>query len=236
MANPLMTDKAMGLGNLDQKNNTWAPPSAQPINDGPVSRWDSGIMTVGGTASATLMLLVLILASATVTWLSISAPVEGEAIQIPVGWVLGGVIVGLIAVITATFKPHLSRIAAPVYAIAEGVVLGAISRAFEQEYDGIVLQAVGATVSVFAVMLLLYRSQVIRVTERFRRIVMGATLGLVAFYFVSFIFSLFGATPSFINGSSGLGIIFRVFLAGVFSKAAMSTPLSGSPSSKCKCS
>ncbi len=210
-----MTDKAMGLGNLDQKNNTWAPPSAQPINDGPVSRWDSGIMTVGGTASATLMLLVLILASATVTWLSISAPVEGEAIQIPVGWVLGGVIVGLIAVITATFKPHLSRIAAPVYAIAEGVVLGAISRAFEQEYDGIVLQAVGATVSVFAVMLLLYRSQVIRVTERFRRIVMGATLGLVAFYFVSFIFSLFGATPSFINGSSGLGIIFSVFVAGL---------------------
>lgn len=210
-----MTDKAMGLGNLDQKNNTWAPPSAQPINDGPVSRWDSGIMTVGGTASATLMLLVLILASATVTWLSISAPVAGEAIQIPVGWVLGGVIVGLIAVITATFKPHLSRIAAPVYAIAEGVVLGAISRAFEQEYDGIVLQAVGATVSVFAVMLLLYRSQVIRVTERFRRIVMGATLGLVAFYFVSFIFSLFGATPSFINGSSGLGIIFSVFVAGL---------------------
>ena len=172
-------------------------------------------MTVGGTASATLMLLVLILASATVTWLSISAPVAGEAIQIPVGWVLGGVIVGLIAVITATFKPHLSRIAAPVYAIAEGVVLGAISRAFEQEYDGIVLQAVGATVSVFAVMLLLYRSQVIRVTERFRRIVMGATLGLVAFYFVSFIFSLFGATPSFINGSSGLGIIFSVFVAGL---------------------
>lgn len=172
-------------------------------------------MTVAGTASATLMLLVLILASATVTWLSISAPVEGEAIQIPVGWVLGGVIVGLIAVITATFKPHLSRIAAPVYALAEGVVLGAISRAFEQQYDGIVLQAVGATVSVFAVMLLLYRSQVIRVTERFRRIVMGATLGLMAFYLVSFIFSLFGATPSFINGSSGMGIIFSVFVAGL---------------------
>ncbi|MEN9553417.1 MAG: hypothetical protein RLY24_1012, partial [Actinomycetota bacterium] len=62
MANPLLNDKAMGLGNLDQPNNTWAPPTSQPITDGPVTRWDSGIMTVRGTASATLMLLVLIVA------------------------------------------------------------------------------------------------------------------------------------------------------------------------------
>ena len=210
-----MTDKAMGLGNLDQKTNTWAPPSAQPINDGPISRWDSGLMTVSGTASATLMLLVLILASATVTWMSISAPAEGEPLQIPGGWVIAGVIVGFISVLVASFKPHLSRIAAPVYAIAEGVVLGAISRAFEQQYDGIVLQAVGATIAVFTVMLFLYRSKVIRVTDRMRRIVMGATLGLLGFYLVSFIFSLFGATPSFINGSSGVGIIFSIFVAGL---------------------
>lgn len=210
-----MTDKAMGLGNLDNKSTSWAPPATQPINDGPISRWDSGIMTVSGTASATLMMLVLIVASATVTWMSISAPVAGEALQIPMGWVFGGLIVGIISVITASIKPHLARIAAPVYALAEGIVLGAISRAFEQEYNGIVLQAVGATLGVFAVMLFLYRSQVIRVTDRMRRIVMGATLGLIGFYLVSFIFSMFGATPSFINGSSGVGILFSIFVAGL---------------------
>ena len=216
MANPLLTDKALGLGNLDQPRDTWAPPTGQqPISPDTVSRWDAGIMTVAGTATATITLLVLILASATVTWISIDAPQAGETIQLPGGWIIAGVIVGLIAVITSSFKPHLSRIAAPVYALAEGVVLGAISRAYSEMYSGIVLQAVGATMGVFVVMLLMYRSKVIRVTDKFRRIITGAMLGLMAFYLVSFIMGIFGSMPSFINDASPMGIVFSVFVAGL---------------------
>lgn len=220
MANPLLNDKALGLGNLDQPRNalsanTWAPPSAEPMTDGPVSRWDGGIMTVKGTASATLMLLVLIVASATVTWMSIAEPLPGDAVQLPMGWVFGGFIVALIAVFASTFKPHLAKFLAPVYALAEGVVLGAISRAYSEAYSGIVLQAIGATAGVFIVMLLLYRSRVITVNDKFRRIVMGAMLGLMAFYLVSFIFGMFGNMPSFINDASPMGIGFSVFVAGL---------------------
>ena len=215
MANPLLNDKAMGLGNLDQPNNTWAPPTAEPMTDGPISRWDSGIMTVRGTASATLMLLVLLIASATVTWMSIDEPLPGDVVQLPTGWLFGGFIVALIAVLVGTFKPHLAKFAAPVYAIAEGVVVGAISRAYSEAYSGIVMQAVGATLGVFVVMLLLYRSRVITVNDRFRRIVMGAMLGLMAFYLVSFILGIFGNMPSFINDASPLGIGFSVFVAGL---------------------
>lgn len=215
MANPLLTDKAMGLGNLDKQNGSWAPPTVQPMNDGPVTRWDGGIMTVAGTASATMMLLVLILASATVTWLSIDAPAPGELVQIPFGWVIGGFVVGLIAVMVGSFKPHLARIAGPIYALAEGVVLGAISRAYSEQYNGIVLQAVGATLGVFVVMLLLYRSRIIKVTDRTRRIVMGAMMGLMAFYLVSFIIGMFGSMPSFINDASPMGIVFSLFVAGL---------------------
>lgn len=215
MANPLLNDKALGLGNLDQPNNTWAPPSTQPITDGPVSRWDSGIMTVRGTASATLMLLVLILASATVTWMSIAEPLPGEAIQFPTGWVIAGVIIGLISVIVASIKPHLAKFAAPVYALAEGVVVGAISRAYSEAYSGIVMQAIGTTAGVFVVMLLLYRSRVITVNDKFRRIIMGAMLGLMAFYLISFVLGIFGGMPSFINDASPMGIGFSVFVAGL---------------------
>jgi uncharacterized YccA/Bax inhibitor family protein len=215
MANPLLTDKAMGLGNLDKQNGSWAPPTVEPMNDGPVTRWDGGIMTVAGTASATMMLLVLILASATVTWLSIDAPAPGELVQIPFGWVIGGFIVGLIAVMVGSFKPHLARIAGPIYALAEGVVLGAISRAYSEQYNGIVLQAVGATLGVFVVMLLLYRSRIIKVTDRTRRIVMGAMMGLMAFYLVSFVIGMFGSMPSFINDASPMGIAFSLFVAGL---------------------
>ena len=46
-----------------------------------------------------------------------------------------------------------------------------ISKMYETFYDGIVIQAAGATIAVFGVMLLLYRTRIIKVTNRFRKIV-----------------------------------------------------------------
>ena len=66
------------------------------------------------------------------------------------------------------FKPHLAKFIAPVYAIAEGFFVGALSRMYETYYNGIVVQAAGATIAVFGVMLFLYRARIIKVTERFR--------------------------------------------------------------------
>ena len=215
MSNPVLNERALGLGNLDRpgEGSTWAPPVPTDVEprDGSVSAWDKGVMTVSGAASATLTLVLLVIASATVTWFAMGDP----GVSFPAGWVIGGMVVGLVAALVGTFKPRAARIAGPVYALAEGVVLGAISKAFEAEYDGIVLQAVGATLAVFTVMLLLYRSRVVRVTDKFRRIVVGATLGLVVFYLVSFVMGLFGAMPSFINSAGPVGVLFSVFVAGL---------------------
>lgn len=217
MSNPVLNERALGLGNLDRPADTrdggqWMPPVPDDVvGDGPVSNWDKGVMTVSGTASATLMLLLLVIASGATTWFVMGDP----TVSFPGGWVIGGLIVALVAALVGTFKPRAARIAAPVYALAEGVVLGAISKLFESQYDGIVLQAVGATMAVFVVMLLLYRSRIIRVTDKFRRIVVGATLGLFAFYLLSFVLGMFGASPSFISSASPMGILFSVFVAGL---------------------
>jgi len=120
------------------------------------------------------------------------------------------------------FKPTLARVLGPVYALAQGFFVGSVSRMFETFYDGIVVQAAGATVAVFGVMLVLYRSQVIKVTDRFRRIVVMATLGVMALYLVSFVISLFGASVSFLSSPSGFGVLFSVFVAGL---AAMNLAL-----------
>ena len=77
------------------------------------------------------------------------------------------------------------------------------------------LQAVGTTLAVFGVMLFLYRTRVLRVTDKFRRIVIGATLGVAVLYLVSFVISLLGANVSFISSSSGFGILFSLFVAGL---------------------
>jgi uncharacterized YccA/Bax inhibitor family protein len=63
-------------------------------------------------------------------------------------------------------------------------------------------------------MLFLYRTRILRVTDKFRRIVIGATLGVAVFYLASFVFSRFGANVSFLS-SSGVGILFSLFVAGL---------------------
>ncbi len=59
-----------------------------------------------------------------------------------------------------------------------GLLLGAISRIFESAYPGIVIQAVTGTVMVAGGMLFVYKIGAIRVTPKFTRIVVGATIGV----------------------------------------------------------
>jgi uncharacterized YccA/Bax inhibitor family protein len=191
------------------QSGTWAP----PINDGPVSKHHAGVMTAGGTSTAGLVLFALLLVAAVVGWTSVNEPQPG-ALQVP-AWPMIAAIGGFILALVMSFKPLTARFLAPVYALAQGAFLGAISRVFDAQYSGIVLQAVGITLGVFLVMLTLYRTRVLRVTNRYRRIVVGATLGVMVFYLASFVIGLFGVNISFINSGSGLGILFSLFVAGL---------------------
>ena len=208
MSNPVLNDRVL---------NNWAP----PVSDGPVSAWPpppSDRMTVGGSVSATAVLLVLLLASAVVGWMMTGTPQTQSdgtiAYGIP-GAALIGVVIGFGLAIFLMFKPHLARILAPIYALAEGLFVGAISRMYETFYDGIVIQAAGATVAVVAAMLLLYATGIVKVTDRFRRIVIAATMGVMAFYAIAFIISLFGGSISFLSSSSAFSIGFSFLVAGL---------------------
>lgn len=217
MANPMLTDKRLQQA-ASSDSDGWAAPDAAsraPLDDGPISPWapHARTMTIGGTVSATTVLFVLLLAAAAVGWIGVDAP-NGEVYEFPTFAVVG-VLVGFAAAILLAFKPNLARFVAPVYAVAEGLFVGAVSKAYETYYDGIVVQAAGATIGVFAVMLALYGLRIIRVTDRMRRIVIGATLGVALFYGVSLLFSLFGSSPSFLSSTSGFSIAFSLFVAGL---------------------
>jgi uncharacterized YccA/Bax inhibitor family protein len=184
------------------------------------------MMTVRGSITATAVLFVLLLASAAVGWMNTSPattdPVTGRMEFSFPGLAMVGVIVGFVCVIALYFKPKYAKFLGPVYAIAEGFFVGAISRVFEEQWSGIVLQAAGATLAVFAVMLALYNTRIIKVTDKFRRTVIFATLGIMALYLVSFVISLFGGEVPFINDASLLGIGFSVLVCGI---AAMNLAL-----------
>ena len=231
MANPILNEKSFSkVVQRSAGEAGWAAPQAgqqssqvfhAPINDGPVSPYKSGdTMTASGTASEALLLMLLLVASAMFGWSSVSESVEG-AVTFP-GWALAGALFGFVCAIVLTFKPKLARVLAPVYAVAEGVFVGAISKVFNTAYDGIVIQAVGITLGVFVTMLVLYRTGVIRVTDKMRRTIIGATLGIAIFYGVSFLLSLFGMNISFFNSSSPMSIGFSFLVAGL---AAMNLAL-----------
>jgi uncharacterized YccA/Bax inhibitor family protein len=118
----------------------------------------------------------------------------------------------------------LAKVIGPIYAIAQGFFVGAISKMYETYYDGIVIQAAGATIAVFAVMLVLYRTNIIRVTDRFRRIVIGATMGVMVFYGISMLIRLFAGADavSFLHSPSLISIGFSILVAGL---AAMNLAL-----------
>jgi uncharacterized YccA/Bax inhibitor family protein len=229
MANPLMNEKKAdevaaaaraGWGAPDPATRS-TPIPGEPITDGPISPW-SGVrtMTVGGTATATGVLLVLLLATAVYGWNATDTNAAGQW-NLP-ALAIVGILVGFVCVLVVAFKPGLAKILGPIYALGEGVFLGAISKAYNEFQSGIVVQAVGATLAVFAVMLVLYSTRIIKVTNRFRRIVIMATLGLMVFYLISMVMSLFGMDVPFINDASPMGILFSVFAAGL---AAMNLAL-----------
>jgi uncharacterized YccA/Bax inhibitor family protein len=223
MSNPLLNDRVFeGASRRSAGEAGWAAPErasgastwAPPVTDGPVSAWTpaGAVMTARGAMSATLMLAVVMVAAAVVGWGQVATAADGT-VALP-GWLFAAAIGGMVAALVATFKPAWARVLAPVYAVLQGLVVGAISKVYNVAYDGIVLQAVGATLGVFLVMLALYRTRVLRVTSTFRRVVVGATLGIMAFYLVAIVASFFGAelVPS---GSGLFSIGFSVVVAAI---------------------
>ena len=95
--------------------------------------------------------------------------------------------------------------------------LGAISKAFEVQWDGIVFQAVLATVAVFFATLALYVFGVVKVTRKFQMVVIGATFGIFLLYVFSALLSLFGVDMAFWNQPSALGILISVVICVVAS-------------------
>jgi len=176
-------------------------------------------MTIEGTINKTALLLLLVAGTATWVWTRYFQTLDPATVM-PYLW--AGLIVGLVAALATIFLPAYARISAPVYAAAQGLALGAISAFYEQRLHGIVFQAVGLTFGVLAVMLIAYRSGVIKVTERFRMTVVAATGAIALLYLVSIVLSFFNVSIPFIHQGGTFGIVFSLVVVGI---AAMNLAL-----------
>lgn len=167
-------------------------------------------MSIRGTVNKMSFLLIMLMAAAVFSY---GEFLRSSSNVLPL--VIGGAVGGFILALVIIFKKEWSGYLAPAYAIAEGLFLGAISAMFNAQYQGIVLQAVGLTFGTFIAMLVLYRTGVIKATERFKSIVMTATLGIGIFYLIALVLRLFHVDIPFIHSSGTVGIIFSLVVVSI---------------------
>ena len=161
---------------------------------------DSAPMTVDGTIQITAFLGLLVIAGAAFTWTRMTAGYTDLAMMLTAG---GGIVAFILGLIVSFTR---NKYLVPVYAVSEGLFLGGISATFEASYPGIVSQAVAGTFAALFSMLILYRANVIRCTDKFRSVIFISTLSIAGIYLINFIGSFFHMQVPLINSSSTLGL------------------------------
>jgi uncharacterized YccA/Bax inhibitor family protein len=169
------------------------------------------VMTRAGTAGKAAILLALCVFSASFTWSQVAA--GNTAIMMPA--LLVGGLGGFVMAMIVSFKPNTAPITAPIYAILEGLVLGAISAMYNVRYAGIPGQAVLLTFAVALGVFTLYRLNILKATEGFRRMIVGATIGIAVFYLVNMVLSMFNVNLGYTMSSSPIAIGINLVIAGV---------------------
>ncbi len=186
------------------------------LSSGNVVAGDQGTMSLNGTVNKTGMLLLMTVLTAAFAWSQTMTP-TGEVAPGAMGYLLGGGIGGFILAMVTIFKKEWSPITAPLYALVEGLFLGAISAIYNAQFQGIVLQAVMLTFGIMFALLFAYRSGLIKATENFKLGVAAATGGIALIYIATIVLGLFGIKIPFIHDSGLIGIGFSLFVVVVAS-------------------
>lgn len=166
-------------------------------------------MTINGTIQVTGFLTLLLIVSAGFSWSRFSLGYLDMANMLT----FGGLIVGFIMAMIIIFTKN--KVLVPIYAVCEGLFLGGISATMNASYPGIVIQAVAGTFAALISMLILYRANLIRCTDKFRSVIFISTASIAVIYLVDFIGSFFGYNVPIINTSSDLGILFSLVVVAI---------------------
>ncbi|WP_257618068.1 Bax inhibitor-1/YccA family protein [Rothia nasimurium] len=157
-------------------------PSADELNQmynaGTATPADTNRLTINDVIMKTALNLGLVVVGAAVAWYVPALMFVG---------LLGGLVLGIVNAVKKKVSPALVM----AYSIMEGLLVGGISRMFEASYPGIVVQAVLATVIVFATILGLYSSGKLRATAKLTRFFMVATISYAVFCLVNMVTAIF---------------------------------------------
>jgi len=194
--------------NSQQLQDLYNQPSAGPVQMQRVTLDDVVMKTLG------LFSIVVLVGAA--TWYYVAG--QPSTSPTPMALMLAGMFGGLGVGLLIAFKKTINVPLIVTYAVLEGVLVGAISQVFNERYPGIVSTAVIATLCTFAGMLLGYKTGLIKVTEKSRRIFGMAIMGYLLFGLVNLVASFMGVGGGWGFGGVGpMGIVISVLGVGLAS-------------------
>ncbi len=190
----------------------------QPGLQAPVAT--GGPMTIDSVVQKTAVALAVVMLTAAATWI-LSPAIKTGTTPADISGLIAVASIGSLLAFGLSMVNSFKRVISPalvlLFCAAEGVALGAISKVFELQWPGIVMSAVLGTFGAFAGTLAVYKFFNIKVTDKFRKMVIAAMLGMVAISLIEFVLSLFGAEIG-LFGDGSIGLIFALLglALGVF--------------------
>lgn len=104
---------------------------------------------------------------------------------------------------------------APIFALLEGLFVGTISAIYAAGFEGIIFQALTATIGTLFMMLMLYKSGIIPITQKFRMGVSMALGAIMLLYLVSWAGYFIGFEVPYLHEGGAIGIGITVVIIGV---------------------
>ncbi len=205
MANAMLNDKTFAVA---AGGAAAAGAGLGATSDSARAAAEAKTMTIGGTSIKATLLVAIALTAGTVGWNNVGTLMRPSSAMIFLVIYLG--LIGM--TFLAAKNPGIAIVLGPLYAVVAGAWGGAISQVYNAQYQGIVLQALLATISVMLVTLVLYSFRIVRVSSRFIQVVVAATFGVLFLYLALFVLQLFGVN---VLGSGWLGFAISAVTATV---------------------
>jgi uncharacterized YccA/Bax inhibitor family protein len=170
-------------------------------------------MTVRGTLNKFGFMFLMVMGTAYYSWKEYA---QGGNVQ-PLIW--GGALGGFVVALVIMFKKEWAPYLAPLYALLQGLFLGAVSafynEAFATKMPNIVMNAVGLTFGTAIAMYFLYSFKIIQATQKFKAIIFTATAGIAIFYLIAMVMRMFGVQMAFLHEGSTMGIGFSLVVVAI---------------------
>jgi len=187
---------------------TFPPTGTKGYGGGGSGGSPSRYMTLDDVVIRFAAMLTVLFAAGAATWVLVP---QSRILPVLLVGALGGVGIGLYM----SFTMRANALTALVYAALEGAFLGAISHVFDSRYPGIVVQALTGTVMVAGGVLIAYRVGAIRVTPKFTRITIAATIGVFGLMIVNMIAYLFTPNGLGLRSGGALAVVFSLLCIGI---------------------